>query len=63
MFPLMDKNLQQNVAHEEVEGVWLGAAVTLLPAPMTELQFPPEMLKEAVLARFVSFLPLYRLLV
>lgn len=32
----------------EVEGVWSGAAVTLLPVPMTELQFPPELLKESV---------------
>lgn len=29
-----------------MEGVWLGAAVTLFPVPMTELQFPPQLEKE-----------------
>lgn len=33
---------------EEVEGVWLGAAVTPLPVPMTLLDFPSELLKEGV---------------
>lgn len=33
---------------EEVEGVGLGAAVTLFPVPVTALHFPSELLKEGV---------------
>lgn len=35
-------------ALEEVEGVWLGAAVTPFPVPMTVFDFPSELLKEGV---------------
>lgn len=45
--------------NEEVEGVWSGAAVTQLPVPMTELQFPPGWQKRLCEFVFVSFLPLF----
>lgn len=41
---------------EEVEGVWLGAAVTLFPVPMSALQFPPELLRGCLLT-LMSLLP------
>lgn len=43
-----------NLVLEEVEGVWLGAAVTPFPVPMTALDFPSELLKEGVGCRRVS---------
>lgn len=47
-----------NLVMEEVEGVWLGAAVTLFPVPMTVFDFPSELLKEGVGQKRVSVLPL-----
>lgn len=46
-----------NLVLEDVEGVWLGAAVTPFPVPMTVLDFPSKLLKEGVGWNCVSVLP------
>lgn len=58
MFPLMDTKPQRVESRRKWKVFGWGPAVTLLPVPMTELQFPPELLKETVGCLFDSFLPL-----
>lgn len=56
--PLMDTTPRQTWLWRKWKAFGLGAAVTLLPVPMTELLFPKEVSKEAQRARCASFLPL-----
>lgn len=58
LFPLVDISRSKAAVKEEVEGAWLGHAVTLLPPPMTVLHFPPALSKRGCGADFVSLLPL-----